>query len=335
MPRKGSRKPKALLPIEGGPDSLYQHMRTYLAHMAEKHYSKETVSTWDRYLQQFLIWCDERAITTPKEIDLGLLERYRRHLYHHRKANGEPLAVSSQHIRLIPVRQWFKWMAKQGVIAFNPASELELPKRGQRLPKSILSAKEAEAVLAVPNPKTLMGLRDRAILETFYSTGMRRAELIHLKVSDIDFERGVVMIREGKGDKDRVVPIGKRAMAWIRAYLERSRPRLLRDWDGGILFLTKYGLPFSAVSMSRLTQGHIDQAGISKTGSCHLFRHTMATLMLENGADIRIIQAILGHADLSTTQVYTKVSIGHLKAIHASTHPGKMPCAGRELPEEG
>nr|WP_320133187.1 site-specific tyrosine recombinase XerC [uncultured Holophaga sp.] len=323
------KRPKPPIGDIHDPEGLYNLMRRFLACMEEKHCSQETVSTRERHLRWFLIWCDERGLTKPSEIDSSILERYQRHLFYYRKANGEPLAIASQHLRLIPLGLWFKWMAKKGTIPSNPAAELELPKLGLRLPKAVLTAKEAEAVLAMPDIRTRIGLRDRAILETFYSTGMRRAELIRLHMHQVDFERGVVLIREGKGGKDRIVPIGERALAWIGAYLERSRPALERGQDDGVLFLTNRGRGFSLVRLTSLVEAYVRTAGIGKRGSCHLFRHTAATLMLENGADIRALQEILGHAELTTTQIYTRVSIGHLKAIHTATHPGRLAKVGQ------
>ncbi|WP_243382783.1 tyrosine-type recombinase/integrase [Geothrix alkalitolerans] len=217
----------------------------------------------------------------------------------------------------------------------SPAAELELPKVARRLPKAILTAKEAEAVLAVPDIKTAVGLRDRAILETFYSTGIRRMEMTKLTISDVDRERGTLFIREGKGKKDRMIPIGDRALAWIAVYRDRARPELLGDKpDDGTLFLNNLGNPLKPFHLTMLAKRYVTKAGIGKDGACHLFRHTMATLMLENGADIRYIQDMLGHASLETTQVYTRVSIRRLKAIHTATHPGRMPEVGKHGMED-
>jgi integrase/recombinase XerD len=209
-----------------------------------------------------------------------------------------------------------------------------MPRVARRLPKAILSAQEAEAVLAVPDVNTATGLRDRAILETFYSTGIRRMELTRLSVQDVDRERGTVMIREGKGKKDRMIPIGERALAWIAAYRDRARPDLVGEMDDGTLFLNELGKPLAPNHLTMLVGEYVRRSGIGKEGACHLWRHTMATLMLENGADTRYIQAMLGHASLETTQIYTKVSIRALKAIHTATHPGRMPEAARKCLEE-
>jgi integrase/recombinase XerD len=258
-----------------------------------------------------------------------MIERYQRHLFHHRKTNGEPLAARSQKFLLSPLRLWFSWLVKQGHLLYSPAAELELPKVPQRLPKAILTAQEAEAVLAVPDLTTATGLRDRAILETLYSTGIRRMELTHLTVQDVDRERGTLMVRQGKGRKDRLIPIGERALAWIAAYRDRARPELVRLEDDGTLFLNSLGKPVKPFHLTMLVKGYVTKAAIGKEGACHLFRHTCATLMLENGADTRYIQAMLGHASLESTQIYTRVSIQALKAIHTATHPGRLPEAGR------
>src|SRR6185312_5279647 len=249
------------------------------------------------------------------EITRPVLERYQRSLYQYRKKNGEPLTFRTQNTRLRSLKGWFRWMARQNHILHNPASELLLPRLENRLPKYILSVEEAETVLAVPDVATVEGLRDRAMLETFYSTGMRRMEVANLKLYDIDRERGTVMIRQGKGKKDRHIPIGERALAWLAKYIGEARPELLAAADDGTVFLDEAGAAFDRVRLTTLVRGYIRKAKIGKQGGCHLFRHTVATLMLETGADIRVIQEMLGHAKISTTEMYTRVSINLLKQV--------------------
>jgi integrase/recombinase XerD len=336
--RRGKpRRPERPKPPVGDvrdPDSLYHHMLRFLAFLETKGYSAHTVRGRDVALRTFIKWCDERSLMRPQQLDRPIMERYQRHLFYRRKANGEPLTARSQQHLLIPIRLWLQWLVKQGHLLYNAAADLELPRVGRRLPKAILTAAEAEAVLAVPNVSTPIGLRDRAILETLYSTGMRRMELVSLSVYEVDRERGTVMIREGKGKKDRLIPIGERALAWIAAYRDHARPEMVGPKDDGTLFLTHMGEPLQPGFLTHLVKEIITKAAIGKEGACHLFRHTMATLMLENGADTRYIQAMLGHASLETTQVYTLVSIRKLKAIHTATHPGKMPEAVRKRLEE-
>ncbi|QJR13346.1 Tyrosine recombinase XerD [Usitatibacter palustris] len=179
-------------------------------------------------------------------------------------------------------------------------------------------------MLAVPDVATASGVRDRAILEVLYSTGLRRMELVQLQVFDVQVNAGVVMVRGGKGGNDRVVPLGPRAGHWVSAYLANVRSGLAGPIDPGKLFLTDYGEPFAKNRLGDLVKRYLGRARIGAPGACHMLRHACATHMLENGADIRFIQVLLGHADLSTTQVYTQVSISKLREVHACTHPGSM-----------
>jgi integrase/recombinase XerD len=261
----------------------------------------------------------ERGLTRPSEVTKPILERYQRWLFHRRKANGEPLSFQSQHDRISAVRSFFKHLARSNRILSNPASELELPRIPRRLPKHVLSVSEAERVLAQPDLDDPLGVRDRAIMETLYSTGIRRKEVAALAVFDVDADRGVVMVRQGKGGKERMVPIGERALGWIEKYRTQVRPQHATEPDPGTLFLTAWGEPLALMSLTDLVRRYVSRADIGKQGGCHLFRHTMATLMLEGGADVRHIQEMLGHASLETTQIYTQVSIRNLKAIHTAT----------------
>jgi integrase/recombinase XerD len=287
-----------------------------------KNYSEATIENRTRYLEAFVRWCAERGITQPREVTKPMIERYQRHLYHHRKKDGRPMSFRNQHAHLVAVRSFFKWVTRQNYILYNPASEIDLPRLEQRLPQAVLTAHEAELVLTQPDVRDPLGLRDRAILETFYSTGMRRSELAHLALLHIDHERGTVLIRQGKGKKDRMIPIGDRALQWIDTYTREVRPELVMEPDDGTLFLVQEGVGFSPNRLTQMVRGYVRAAKIGKTGSCHLFRHTMATLMLDGGADVRFIQAMLGHVSLDTTAMYTRVAIRKLKEIHTATHPG-------------
>lgn len=329
MPKKGTRsKPKPIVGNPNDPEGLFVWMQRYLEALRIKNYSERTIENRQSYLSFFIVWCEARSLARPQEVTKPILERYQRHLFHLRKENGKPLTFSAQLQRLTPLRAYFKWLTRQNVLLWNPASELELPRQEKRLPKHVLTIEESEQVLAQPDLRDAMGLRDRAILETLYSTGIRRMEVVNLTVYDLDLERGTLMVRQGKGKKDRMVPIGERAVAWLERYLNDIRPGLVVPPDDATFFLTSGGEPLSPNRLTQLVREYVDAAAIGKRGACHLFRHTMATLMLENGADIRYIQEMLGHAELSTTQIYTRVSIRRLKTVHALTHPGAMLARG-------
>jgi integrase/recombinase XerD len=273
----------------------------------------------------FVAWCGQLGLSHPHELTLPLLERYRQVVYATRKADGEPLGIGSQVQKLLAIKQFLRWATRMHIVPANVAADLDLPRRPQHLPRAVLSAEEIERVLAQPDLVDPIGLRDRAMLETLYSTGMRRLELVHLAPGDVDVARGVVHIRDGKGGRDRVVPIGERALAWIEIYRRRARPNGSLAGDAEALFLTRRGKPIPANRLTELAHRYVSAARLRVTGSCHLFRHTMATLMLEGGADVRCVQAMLGHAQLNTTALYTRVSIRHLKSVHERAHPAGGP----------
>ncbi len=289
--------------------------------MAARGYSPRTIGNRRAMLAFLAAWLAGRGVTRPADVTRPVLESYQRHLFHYRKKNGDPLSFRSQSQRLLAVRAFYKWAARGRHVLHNPASEIELPKAERRLPRPALTAAEAELVLAQPDVSDPLGVRDRAILEVFYSTGIRRSELAGLAVTDIDADRQTLLVRQGKGKQDRMIPIGQRALAWTGRYLTEVRPKLALGDDDGSLFLTADGEPFSLDRLTQLASRHVKASGVPKAGACHLFRHTMATVMLEGGADIRYIQAMLGHARLDTTQIYAQVTIRALQAIHAATHP--------------
>jgi integrase/recombinase XerD len=332
--KKGRKAHKGLYhrpdQVVGGAEaeSIWNHMHRFTRWQAERQYSAHTIEGRERTLRLFAAWCAERGLIRVQEITRPILERWQRHLFLYRKADGEPLTVRSQLAHTNPLKAFFRWLARENHILYNPASDLEMPRIGRRLPRNVMTIAEAEKVLAVPNLSLAMGVRDRAMLEVLYSTGIRRQELIDLNLYDIDRQRGVLMVREGKGKKDRVIPIGARALAWIDKYMADVRPDLASGADDGTLFLSTYGQALGAARMAEIVREAVGDSGIGKSGSCHMFRHTMATLMLENGADVRFIQAMLGHADLKSTEIYTQVSIKALKAVHTATHPAR-PIAAR------
>jgi integrase/recombinase XerD len=311
-------------PTETAQRTAERTIRAYLDYLRARNYADQTIAFKDMAIRAFMGWCDERGIVRLNEVTRPVLQRYQRHLYHALARGGKPMSASGQFNRLMAVKGFFRFLTRENVLLYNPASDLELPKLEKRLPKDVLTAEEAERVLSQPDVETFAGLRDRAILEVFYSTGIRRTEMVELERHCLNTARGIVAVRQGKGRKDRFVPIGERAVLWVEKYLADVRPEL-ETVDPNTLFLDDDGAMFARDKMSRLVHGYIQRSGVGKQGCCHLFRHTVATLMLENGADIRFIQQMLGHADISTTEIYTHVSILKLKEVHTLTHPARLP----------
>ena len=238
------------------------------------------------HLDDLARFLEARDVTDPRGVTPSLLESYQRHLFHYQKADGTALSFRTQAQRLVPVKGFFCFLAKSGAIGFDPALGLTLPKTERRLPEAVFSVDEVEAVLAGPDTTTPLGLRDRAILEVFYSCAIRRMELINLHVADLDVARGSLFVRQGKGARDRFVPIGERARYWVARYLHEVRPTLLRDNRQATLFLSVTGLPILSDVLTRSVGAYVRAGAGTKKGSCHLFRHTTATLMLDAGADV-------------------------------------------------
>jgi integrase/recombinase XerD len=307
------------------PDALASCADSWLETLRSRRYSALTVRQHEADLRIFMSWAADRDVTRAGEVTRPILEAYQRWLSRCEattgRNKGKRLGWGTLRHRLHVLRSFFRRLTRDNVILHNPASELEMPRRERRLPVQALTAAELGRLLAVPNVGDPLGVRDRAILEVFYATGIRRAELTRLEITDVGAERGTLMVRQGKGAKDRVVPLGTRALGWIECYLSETRPHLCCDSRVPTLFLTGYGEAFSPTVLSNVVTGWMRAAGLSGRGSCHLLRHTCATHMLEGGADVRYVQQLLGHESLETTAIYTQVTINRLIEVHTRCHP--------------
>lgn len=307
------------LGIEKNP--FYPFLVRYLEAQKVNGVSPDTLRRRLFAMRRFIVWCEERNLTNPRGITRQILDQYKAHLYYYRKRDGNPLTQSSQNVMLTPIKSFFRWMARENHLLYSPASEWEIPRKRHLLPTTIMPYETVESVLAQPDVTTPQGIRDRAILEVFYSTGIRRFELCSLEMAKVDTKNRSVNIREGKGLRSRILPIGERAARWVEKYKQEVRPLLLSPLADDTLFLTDFGEPFGRAYMGALIRKYLDQAEVEARGACHLFRHAMATHMHDNGADIRNIQVMLGHVDLTSTQIYTRVSIAKLREVHGATHP--------------
>jgi integrase/recombinase XerD len=324
-PLWGGRSEEPIPPIPGDPTDSEgftllgeQHRQWMQTRQMTHNAQRARINT----LRYFAAWCQERSIMRPREVTFDLIERYQRFLFEYRKADGQSLSPSTQASRICQLGRFFSWMTKRRLIPVNPVADVELPRRGMRLPRAVLTLDEIEAMLAVPDVATPRGLRNRAVCEVFFSTGMRREELVRLVLTDVR-DNGAVFIRDAKGGKERMAPIGASARHWLARYLAEVRPAWLPEGGSDLIFLTPRKAPMGLAMLTNTIREYARAAGISKRGGCHLFRHTCATLMLDNGADLRFVQEILGHADVRSTEVYTHIAISALKEVHRMTHPAE------------
>lgn len=310
-----------------GDESLAALSRRYLDHLTVCGYAPATLSGMRGALERFARWCAGRGVTQVGEVVTELVEQYGSELAIRPGPSGRMLGVSSRRWLLGSVRGLFAWLVDQQLAAADPTAGLDLPRRGARLPRGVLSVAQVDQLFACIDLAARNGVRDRAIVEVLYAAGLRRAELAALRLDDVDLARALVWVRCGKGGKDRVVPLGVRASAWIARYCEGARVFDVRGEDDGIVFRTRRGRGFAPAGLSELVRGLLVRAGLAVEGACHVLRHSMATHMLAGGADLRAIQQMLGHAELATTALYARVSVEDLRAVHGRTHPASRGCS--------
>jgi integrase/recombinase XerD len=301
--------------------SLSDFGEKYRQQLAILNYAPGTIKGHLFFLNRFFKYLTELNITELTAVTRDVARDYQTHLYEELNKKGEPNSVFHQNNNLKAVKAFFRYLCENNYLTGDPAKDITYAKTPKRLPRSILSGPEAKKVIHAPDTKTALGYRNRTILEVLYSTGIRRAETINLLLTDVDYHDGYVRVNSGKGDKDRVVPIGKIACRYIENYVKAVRPMLIRDPYNNHLFLSMRGGRLSKNVLWEIVKRCSKKTRIKKNISPHTFRHTCATLMLRNKANIRHIQELLGHASLDSTQVYTSVSITDLKEVHAKCHP--------------
>jgi len=278
----------------------------------EEGLSRNTLESYRRDLAQFAVWLEKNAAKLLLNAESADIERY----LGVRAPVSKPRSVG----RLVAsLRRLYRFALREGRMDIDPTQQLGSPKIPRSLPKS-LSEDEVETLLRAPDAEQLLGLRDRAMLETLYATGLRVSELVALKVSEVSLDMGVVRVT-GKGDKTRLVPLGEEALDWITRYLREARPMILDGQLADAMFVTQRGDGMTRQAFWYLIKRYAVLAGITKSLSPHVLRHAFATHLLNHGADLRVVQMLLGHADISTTQIYTHVARERLKQLHAQHHP--------------
>jgi len=285
--------------------------RDYLA--LEAGNSRHTVENYLRDLERLTAWVLGAGAHGPDEVTAAQLREF---IYHLKDVGLAPATIRRQ---ISAIRTYYRFLVGEGHAARDPSERLESPK-GWRVLPSVLSVVEVEKLIAAPDTDTPLGIRDHALLEFAYATGARVSELVGLKQQDVLFEDGIARLF-GKGAKERLVPVGRRALGAVALYAREIRPTLDKGQGRGVLFLNARGRPLSRVGAWGVIKQAARRAGIAKRVTPHTLRHTFATHLLEGGADLRAVQEMLGHADLTTTQLYTHVDRDYLRTVHKQFHP--------------
>jgi integrase/recombinase XerD len=302
--------------------NLVEDFLFYLRH--ERGQSEHTEKTYAALLGAFLAWAEKQGLRDWKAVELPHLMSFIEH-ERERKLKTEPnestkkLSSESVYLEIAALRAFYKFAENEKILPANIAENLSLPRRWKRLPKSLNGA-EIDQLLMPEEPGTPSSLCDQAILELAYASGLRLSELKNLRLEQLHLEAGFITVI-GKGNKERVVPVGKKAVEAIERYLGAGRPKLVTTKSPANLFLTKRGTPFASVTLWLRIKNRVRRSGISKNITPHMLRHSFATHLLENGADLRVIQEMLGHANIGTTEIYTHVAGQRLREVHRKFHP--------------
>lgn len=276
----------------------------------ERGISDNTLSAYRSDLQKYVLWLDKNKC----QIIVAQESHVRNYLF---GMQGKTARTMARH--LSSIRRLYGYLLREGYMEHDPSSRIEAPKIGRQLPKS-LTEFEVEALLKAPDTETPIGLRDRTMLEVLYASGLRVSELISLQIGQINTRQGVVRIL-GKGSKERLVPLGEESQEWLQEYLLQARPELLKGKVSDVLFPSNRMTVMTRQTFWHLVKRYAVQIGINKTISPHILRHAFATHLLNHGADLRVVQILLGHSDISTTQIYTHIAQARLKNLHAEHHP--------------
>ncbi len=289
-------------------------------YLSVRNYSQRTIKSYSGEVRALVGFLQERGLRSLADLSASHLEEYRLHLYYLR-CKGKPLTATTQACRLGAVRHFVKFLVRQDFLLSDVAAHLDLPRRPRTLPRNLLSERETVQLLETPACDTPLAVRDRALLETLYATGLRNSELIGLQLEEWDFEHRCFRLRQGKGEKSRVVPLGEEAEFWLKDYLENVRPTLLRDAGERAIFLNRVGKPLTREILAKIVGRWGRLAGLSKGVTPHLLRHCCATHMLKRGADLRHLQALLGHSSVNTTERYTQLEVSDLRKVVQRCHP--------------
>lgn len=283
--------------------------------------SESTVKEYLLRLDQFIFYLNQLGVFGIYDVTKQHIYDYQKHLFYYLNKKGRQNTVEYQNNHIKIIKSFFLFLYQEGYLSYNPAKDIQYAKTAEQLPRIILTNQEIRKLLKAPDIHTPLGYRDRAILEVLYSTGIRNSELRNLKVTDADYEQGFLRINQGKGKKDRIVPLGKIACKYVENYIKLVRIDIARIKQSDYLFLSLQGNRLDYSTLKGLIYKHTKRAKLNKRVTPHVFRHTCATHLIREKANIRCVQEILGHASLDTTQKYIQITITDLKEAHHACHP--------------
>ena len=301
--------------------TLREHLAAFADYLTLRNYAARTVSDYGYSLRNLAAFLDQRAVAAVDAVTAAHLTGFQRWLYYQPTRHGKARGVCHQNAVLAAVRSFFRYLHREGSILRDPAAGLEYAREPRRLPRHILTPAEAKRIIEAAESTTPLGCRDRAILEVLYATGLRRNELRHLKPGDVDREQGLLRVNDGKGGADRVVPLGTLAVRCLENYVNAIRPRLLRGASCAWLFLSCTGRQIDPNTLNAIVRKYARAARVNKPVTCHTWRHSCATHLIQNHANVRHVQEMLGHRSLATTERYLRLTITDLKAAHQRCHP--------------
>lgn len=301
-------------------------LNRYADYLKVRNYSPRTIHKYTQSLEKFSLYLlEEKGVLRVQDVDRKTIQDYQTKVFNQKRLRDKkPLSLSLKASKLQSVKSFFLFLARKKEILYNPAYDMEIPLQRQDLLKEVLKERELKKLLERACGTTPLEIRDRAMLELFYSSGLRNSELRTLEVRDVDFETQELFIRHGKGyfgERERVVPVGKIALKYLEEYLSQARPKILKDKISNILFITRGGKPLRIEWPNKIVKRYALLAGIKKNVRTHMIRHSFATHLLRHGADIRHVQEMLGHSSLESTKVYTRLEITDLKRVHHKAHP--------------
>jgi integrase/recombinase XerD len=294
----------------------------YLQQLEMLNYSPNTLDVQEFYFNRFAEFLAELKISDVQAVTPSMLQDFQRWVFYQPTTKGTARSVGGQNHIIIGIRNFFTFLAQEGYLAGNPAKGLRLAREPDLLPKNILTPEEARKIIEAPDTQTLSGYRDRTLLEVLYATGLRKEELRNVNVADINLEEELLRVNKGKGGKDRVVPLSRIACQYLENYIKAVRPELAKGRPSEKLFISiRDGLPLGRHGIDRLLAKYARKLRLKKHVTCHLWRHSCATHLLKNNANLRHVQQILGHASLATTERYLRLTITDLKEAHRKFHP--------------